>query len=114
METEQHKRTKIVCTIGPASQDIGMLRAMIRAGMDVARINFSHGEHEVHARNMANIRHVAEEEGKVVAILADLPGPKLRLGNLGQDPLDRPALHDPDAGARERRFYQPARREGSK
>jgi pyruvate kinase len=88
MNTEQHKRTKIVCTIGPASQDVGMLRAMIRAGMDVARINFSHGDHETHARNIVNIRHVAEQEGKVVAILADLPGPKLRLGNLVQDPLE--------------------------
>lgn len=85
---EHRKRTKIVCTIGPASQDTGMLRAMIRAGMDVARINFSHGEHEVHARNITNIRHVAEQEGAVVAILADLPGPKLRLGNLVQAPLE--------------------------
>ena len=69
-----HKRTKIVATIGPASQDIGMLRAMVHAGMDVARINFSHGNHEMHARNIENVRRVAEEEGKVVAILADIPG----------------------------------------
>jgi pyruvate kinase len=90
METkvERRKRTKIVATIGPASQDIGMLRAMIRAGMDVARINFSHGEHEVHARNIANIRHVADQENAVVAIMADLQGPKLRLGNLIQDPVE--------------------------
>lgn len=85
---EQGKRTKIVATIGPASQDMGMLRAMIRAGMNVARINFSHGDHETHARSIANIRHLAEEEGVVVAILADLPGPKLRLGALVQDPLE--------------------------
>ncbi|MBI5958396.1 MAG: pyruvate kinase [Chloroflexi bacterium] len=85
---EHRKRTKIVATIGPASQDIGMLRAMIRAGMDVARINFSHGEHETHARNIANIRLVANQENAVVAILADLPGPKLRLGNLVQVPLE--------------------------
>ncbi len=85
---ERHKRTKIVCTIGPASQDVGMLRAMVHAGMDVARINFSHGDHETHARNIATIRRVAEEEKKVVAILADLPGPKLRLGTLVQDPLE--------------------------
>ena len=83
-----HKRTKIVATIGPASQDIGMLRAMVHAGMDVARINFSHGNHEMHARNIENVRRVAEEEGKVVAILADIPGPKLRLGTLAQDPLE--------------------------
>ena len=85
---EHGKRTKIVCTIGPASQDVGMLRAMIHAGMDGARINFSHGDHETHARNITAIRRVAEEEHKVVAILADMPGPKLRLGSLVQDPLE--------------------------
>ncbi len=85
---EHRKRTKIVATIGPASQEPSMLRAMIRAGMDVARINFSHGDHETHARNIANIRRLAEEEGAVVAILGDLPGPKLRLGDLIQDPLE--------------------------
>jgi pyruvate kinase len=83
-----HKRTKIVATIGPASQDVGMLRAMIRAGMDVARINFSHGDHETHARNIANIRRLANEENAVIAILADIPGPKIRLGNLVKDPLE--------------------------
>jgi pyruvate kinase len=82
------KRTKIVATIGPASQEAGMLRAMIRAGMDVARINFSHGEREMHARNIAAIRRVADEEKAVVAILADLPGPKLRIGTLIQDPVE--------------------------
>ncbi|MBN2303429.1 MAG: pyruvate kinase [Anaerolineae bacterium] len=85
---EKRKRTKIVATIGPASQDVGMLRAMIRAGMDVARINFSHGDHETHARNIATIRRLAEEEKAVVAILGDLPGPKLRLGNLAVDPVE--------------------------
>ncbi|MBN1680402.1 MAG: pyruvate kinase [Anaerolineae bacterium] len=83
-----HKRTKIVATIGPASDDIGMLRLMIRAGMDVARINFSHGDHETHARNITSLRQVAEEENAVLAIMADLPGPKLRLGMLSQDPLE--------------------------
>jgi pyruvate kinase len=85
---DHFKRTKIVATIGPASQDKGMLRAMIRAGMDVARINFSHGDHETHARNIANIRRLAHEENTVVAVLGDLPGPKLRLGELTQEPLD--------------------------
>ncbi|MCZ7538595.1 MAG: pyruvate kinase [Anaerolineae bacterium] len=87
-EAQYRKRTKIVATIGPASQDIGMLRAMVHAGMDVARINFSHGDHSTHARNIENLRRVAEEEGKVLAILADIPGPKLRLGTLVQDPLE--------------------------
>ncbi len=85
---DYRKRTKIVATIGPASSDIGMLRAMIRAGMDVARINFSHGTHETHARNIANIRQVANEENAVVAIIGDLQGPKLRLGDLALDPLE--------------------------
>ena len=65
-----------------------MLRALIRAGMDVARINFSHGSHEIHARNIANIRRLALEEHAVVAIIADLQGPKIRLGELVQDPLE--------------------------
>ncbi|NDJ75218.1 MAG: pyruvate kinase [Chloroflexi bacterium] len=85
---EHHKRTKIVATIGPKSEDIGMLRSMIRAGMDVARINFSHGNHETHARSIANIRKLAKEEKRVVAVLADIPGPKIRLGDLKQVPLE--------------------------
>ncbi len=85
---DYQKRTKIVATIGPASQDAGMLRAMIRAGMDVARINFSHGDYEAHARNIASIRRLADEEDAVVAIMTDLQGPKLRLGTLVQEPLE--------------------------
>lgn len=76
-------RTKIVATIGPASDNEAMLRRMLHAGMNVARINFSHGDHEAHTTTFRMIRRVAEEEGKVVAILGDLQGPKLRLGNVG-------------------------------
>jgi len=75
-------KTKIVCTIGPASSDPDTLRRLIRAGMDVARINFSHGTHEAHADAIGRIRQAAEEEGSVVAIMADLQGPKLRIGRL--------------------------------
>lgn len=84
-------RTKIVCTIGPSSQDEATLRAMIRAGMDVARINFSHGDHKTHARNIALVRRLAEEEGQVVAVMGDLQGPKIRIGDLpgGQVRLER-------------------------
>ncbi len=82
-----NKRTKIVCTIGPASSDEVTLRAMIRAGMDVARINFSHGEYATHARNIELIRKIAAEENAVVAILGDLQGPKIRLGKLSPDPV---------------------------
>jgi pyruvate kinase len=81
------KRTKIVATIGPASSDESVLRAMIRAGMDVARINFSHGDHETHARNIALIRKIAAEENAVVAIMGDLQGPKIRLGRIIGEPI---------------------------
>ena len=86
--TGNAKRTKIVCTIGPASCDDATLRAMIRAGMNVARINFSHGSHPQHARDIANIRRVAEEEGQVVAIMGDLQGPKLRVGRIDPEPIE--------------------------
>jgi pyruvate kinase len=75
------KRTKIVATIGPASDNETTLRAMIRAGMNVARINFSHGSHAEHARRIALIRRIAKEEQEVIAILGDLQGPKIRLGD---------------------------------
>ena len=75
-------KTKIVCTIGPASSDRATLRALIRAGMDVARINFSHGTQEAHEESIRLVREVAEEEGAVVAVMPDLQGPKLRIGRL--------------------------------
>ncbi len=81
------KRTKIVCTIGPASSDEATLRAMIRAGMDVARINFSHGEDQTHMDNIERIRRIAKEEDAVVAILCDLQGPKIRLGKIAVEPV---------------------------
>ncbi len=81
------KRTKIVCTIGPASSDEKILREMIRAGMDVARINFSHGEHDIHAANIATIRRLAKEEEAIIAILGDLQGPKIRLGKIANEPV---------------------------
>jgi pyruvate kinase len=74
------RQTKIVATIGPASQDPDILTAMIVAGMDVARLNFAHGTREQHAETAAGIRAAAERAGREVAILGDLPGPKLRLG----------------------------------
>ncbi len=76
------RRTKIVCTIGPASSSEETLRAMIRAGMDVARVNFSHGTHESHAALIAAVRDAAAKEGKVVAILQDLQGPRIRMGEI--------------------------------
>jgi pyruvate kinase len=73
-------RTKIVCTLGPACEGEAILREMIRAGMNVARVNFSHGDHDSHARAIAQVRRLAQEENRVVAILGDLQGPRLRIG----------------------------------
>jgi pyruvate kinase len=75
-------RTKIVCTLGPATDTEPVIREVIRAGMDIARINFSHGTHEEHARRIALVRRIAEEENKLVSIMGDLQGPKYRVGVL--------------------------------
>lgn len=75
-------RTKIVCTIGPASCEPERLRQLMQTGMDVARLNFSHGDRAIHAENIERIRAAAVEVGKPVAILADLQGPKLRVGEM--------------------------------
>lgn len=79
------RHTKIICTIGPASSEPEVIRAMIRAGMDVARINFSHGDQATHAAHIRLIRQTAEQEGRLVGILADLQGPKLRVGILPRE-----------------------------
>jgi pyruvate kinase len=75
-------RTKIVCTIGPTSASPEMLRSLIDAGLDVARINFSHGTHDEHSRTIAAIRALADECRRPVAILGDLQGPRIRIGQL--------------------------------
>lgn len=82
-----NKRTKIVATIGPSSWDEDTLRSFIRHGMDVARINFSHGDPETHSRSIDMVRHIAEEEGHVIAIMADIQGPKIRIGKVANEPL---------------------------
>ncbi|HEV3002206.1 MAG TPA: pyruvate kinase [Solirubrobacteraceae bacterium] len=79
------RRTKIVATIGPASRDPEVLVRMVEAGMDVARLNFSHGTHEQHAETANDVRDAANRAGRPVAILQDLPGPKLRIGRLKDD-----------------------------
>jgi len=76
------RRAKIVATIGPASADEQMLEQLILAGMNVARLNFSHGTHEEHAARIASIRRISEKLGKPVGILQDLQGPKIRVGVL--------------------------------
>ncbi|MBU0679850.1 MAG: pyruvate kinase [Proteobacteria bacterium] len=80
--------TKIVCTIGPASDSLQMLERLIDAGMNVARLNFSHGDFAGHVAVIKNIREVSQKLGKNVAILADLPGPKMRIGQLESEPVE--------------------------
>src|SRR5436305_6998880 len=74
------RRTRIVCTIGPSSSSPHTLRAMIQAGMDVARLNFSHGDADAHREAAANVREAADAVGRPVALLGDLQGPKIRTG----------------------------------
>lgn len=78
------RRTKIVCTIGPASESPTILARLVREGMDVARLNFSHGSHDSHAEKIRLIRRLAGEAGRPVAILQDLAGPKIRIGALAE------------------------------
>jgi pyruvate kinase len=82
------RRTKIVATIGPASRDPDVLARMVQAGLDVARLNFSHGDRETHADNAERVRAASAAVGRPVAILQDLPGPKLRIGALHDDRVE--------------------------
>ncbi len=84
----ENNRTKIVCTIGPASSSTGVLKDIITAGMDVARINFSHGSHDSNLELLEKIRQAAKEVGRPVAILQDLQGPKIRVGTLPEGGLE--------------------------
>jgi pyruvate kinase len=76
------RRAKIIATIGPACHSEAAMRDLLRLGMDVARLNFSHGSHEDHARNIERLRRAADREGQSVCILQDLQGPKIRTGRL--------------------------------
>ncbi|MBW1816237.1 MAG: pyruvate kinase [Deltaproteobacteria bacterium] len=86
--TLPENKTKIVCTIGPASEPREILTQMIYAGMNVARINFSHGDFPGHARVIETIRAAAGETGRRVAVMADLPGPKMRIGEFEKEPVE--------------------------
>ena len=86
MALPNHK-TKIVCTLGPASESEEIMEQMIRAGMNVARINFSHGDFKTHNKMIENLRAAANRAGRRVAIMADLPGPKIRIGQFVKEPI---------------------------
>lgn len=81
-------KTKIVATIGPSSTDLDTMVKMVRAGMSVARLNFSHGDFPTHARVVENLREASRRTGLRVAIMADLPGPKMRLGEIPGGPIE--------------------------
>ena len=85
MKNLPKNKTKLVCTIGPASDSPEMIEKMIEAGMNVARLNFSHGDFAGHGKVIQKIRAASRKSGKRVAILADLPGPKMRIGDLTED-----------------------------
>lgn len=91
----RRRRAKIVCTIGPATESEDQIAQLVAAGMDVARINFSHGTQEEHAQSIATIRRVAARAGRSIAVLQDLQGPKMRTGRLrgGQEVLLKPGQH---------------------
>jgi pyruvate kinase len=82
------RKTKIVCTIGPASESLENTKKLIQAGMNVARLNFSHGDYEEHGNRIKTIRQASKELGKTVAILLDTKGPEIRLGKLKEEPIE--------------------------
>lgn len=82
------RRAKIVATLGPATSSYENIRAIIDAGVDVARMNLSHGSYDVHEEVYANVRKAADDAGKPVAVLVDLQGPKIRLGKFADGPYD--------------------------
>ncbi len=81
------KKTKIVATIGPASSSIETLEQMMLAGMNIVRINFAHGDDDTHRQVVTNVRIASQKTGKRIAIFGDLPGPKIRIGKLAQEPI---------------------------
>jgi pyruvate kinase len=87
MKLPDHK-TKIVCTIGPASESPAVMKQMIEAGMNVARLNFSHGDFETHKKVIDNIRAASASMGRRIAIMADLSGPKMRIGKIEPEPIE--------------------------
>jgi pyruvate kinase len=81
-------KTKLVCTIGPASDSPQILEKMLLAGMNVARLNFSHGDFSSHRETIQNVRAASQATGKQVTIMADLPGPKMRIGQIADEPIE--------------------------
>src|SRR5919202_2343554 len=81
------RRAKIVCTLGPATGTPEQVTALVESGMDVARLNFSHGKHADHEKSYRMVREASDKVGRAVAVLADLQGPKIRLGTFAEGPV---------------------------
>lgn len=86
--TLQNHKTKIVCTIGPASGSREIIEEMLKAGMNVARLNFSHGDFASHEQSIKNLRAASQATGRRLAIMGDLPGPKMRIGQFAEEPVE--------------------------
>ncbi|HEX7572183.1 MAG TPA: pyruvate kinase, partial [Bacteroidota bacterium] len=86
--TPQRGKTKIVCTLGPASSSVGTLVDLIQSGVGVMRLNFSHGTQEQHIEVLKNVHQAVEQSGVVVSVLQDLQGPKIRIGELSVPSID--------------------------
>src|SRR5687768_14716719 len=82
MHSLNRRKVKIVCTLGPSTNNFERILGLIEAGMDIARLNFSHGTHEFHRGLIQTIREAARKTGKPIAIMQDLQGPKIRAGKL--------------------------------
>src|SRR3954471_4584255 len=108
MPMRRTRNAKIVATLGPASSSPEMIRALFEAGADVFRFNFSHGSHEDHQKRYDIVRSIEQDTGRPIAVLADLQGPKLRVGRLAEGPItleegERVRFDlDPAPGTRER------------
>ena len=81
------RRAKIVCTLGPATETYDQIKALIEAGMDVARFNLSHGSYAEHEERYQRVRKASDETGRSIGVLADLQGPKIRLGRFREGPV---------------------------
>jgi len=88
LQNNKHRRTKIICTIGPSTSSAPVIKDLLQSGMDVARINFSHGTHKEHAQNIKTLRKTAKQLGLPLAIMQDLPGPKIRTGKLSKSKVN--------------------------
>src|SRR5438045_2501951 len=86
-EMHRHRNAKIVATLGPASATEEMIRSLFLAGVDVFRLNFSHGTHEQHRERLTQIREIERDEARPIGVLADMQGPKLRVGTFAAGPV---------------------------